>query len=205
MTNDDRQAKVKMLANSNVFNNNDQLSVKHAGRNMSNEDIDRELSKLRSECRRDLKSVEWTGVLWFRNLQDAHGSSTEGVFEKAFASLDNGSLNFYKNEDEYLHFTSTLETNRSIKLLDYELESNAKKVAGLDKHSLSLNNSLRSAVFGTNELSFMDMMSADFDVNAATSSYKFCLVPKVSACTLFQIFHNMNFILSTANFRVVCA
>jgi hypothetical protein len=119
-------------------------------------------------------------VLWFRNLQDAHGSSAEGVFTKAYAALDNGSLFFYKNKDEYLHFTSTLEgANRCVKLLDYELESSAKRVAGLDQQGVSLNKALRSAVFGTGELSFVDMLAADFDVTSASSAYKFCLIPKV--------------------------
>jgi hypothetical protein len=186
MATDDRKSKLEVLRgttssnSNNNSNNNNNSSSSSAGRHRSDEELEKALSRLRSDYRRQLKGVQWQGSLWFRNLQDSR-SFNEGVFTKAYAALDNGSLFFYRSQDEYLHFTSTLEANRRLKLLDFELESSAKRVAGLDKQGVSLNKALRSAVFGTDELGFVDRMTADFDVTAASSAYKFCLVPKVRA------------------------
>lgn len=213
MQNDDRASKLEVLRSNSLgaagVGSRPQAAGSGSGPGsggaMSSQDIERELSLLRTENRRRLKAVQWSGVLWFRNLQDAHGVAAEGVFTKAYAALDNGSVYFYRTKDEYLHFTSTLEgANRCVKLLDYELESNAKKVAGLDKQGISLNKALRSAVFGTDELSFMDNLGADFDVNTSSSNYKFCLVPKVAGVLCTTLHCNMNCLSSCWSGCVVC-
>jgi hypothetical protein len=181
MKTDDRKSKMQMLRSNSTGTNGSQYG------NMNDDEINRELSKLRNEYRQRLKAITWDGVLWSRNLQHAHDDPAEGVFTKTYAVLDNGSLHFYKSKDEFMHFTSTVDENHTVKLLDYELESNAKRVAGLVQQGVSLNKTLRSAVFGTTELSFVDMMAADFDVVSASSAYKFCLVPKVRPLHLGSI------------------
>ena len=158
MANDDRESKMQVLRSNSLGPTHPGSSGgRGGGSSLSNEDIERELSRLRTENRRRLKAVQWCGVLWLRNLQNV---ANGGVFTKVYAALDNGSLFFYKTKDEYLHFTSTLEgESRCVKLLDYELESNAKKVACLDQQGLSLNKALRSAMFGTDELSFIGWLN----------------------------------------------
>ena len=181
MTNDDRKSKIRVIRSNSENLMGENAFAKNS---MTDEEIEKELSDLRGECRRNLKSINWDGVLWFRNLQHKEDDSLGDVFTKAYAALENGRIYFYKNKDEYYHFASTIADGQTIKLLDYELESNAKRVSGLDTKGVSLNKSFRAALFGTDELSFMDMMGADFDVASATSNYKFCLIPKVryAAC-----------------------
>jgi hypothetical protein len=45
---------------------------------------------------------------------------------------------------------------------------------------LSVTSSLRSALTGTQEVSFQDSLNADFDVQVATKRFRFSLIPKVS-------------------------
>lgn len=44
---------------------------------------------------------------------------------------------------------------------------------------LSISSSLRSAITGTQEISFQDSLNADFDVAVATKRFRFSLIPKV--------------------------
>jgi hypothetical protein len=178
MTNDDRQSKMKALCgNSKSTRSGMSLAL---GLGMSDVALEQELSRLRGEYRRQLKAASWDGALWVRSLGSVQEADQEGIFSRMHCALDNGTLFFYRSRDELLHFSSTLPGEHSVRLLDYELESSARRVAGLDKQGLSISKSVRSVVFGTHELSFTDMLGAGFDVNSAASAYKFCLIPKVS-------------------------
>lgn len=46
--------------------------------------------------------------------------------------------------------------------------------------SISATGTIRGAVLGSDELTFMDNLQADFNVKFATSNLKFSLIPKVS-------------------------
>lgn len=51
--------------------------------------------------------------------------------------------------------------------------------------NLSVTSSLRSALTGTQEVSFQDSMNADFDVQVATKRFRFSLIPKVKSLISF--------------------
>ena len=62
---------------------------------------------------------------------------------------------------------------------------------------LSISSSLRSAITGTQEISFQDSLNADFDVDTATKRLRFSLIPKVK-----KIISKYNLFIFNILFRV---
>ncbi len=57
-------------------------------------------------------------------------------------------------------------------------EFSSRKILQHTHLHLSVSSSLRSAITGTQEVSFQDSLNADFDVQLATKKFRFSLIPK---------------------------
>lgn len=64
---------------------------------------------------------------------------------------------------------------------------NDRKIAAQSQSHISATSTLRGALVGTQEISFQDAFSADFDIQFASKHFKFSLIPKVTILLLLII------------------
>lgn len=103
-------------------------------------------------------------------------SLSEGCqFKERFASLENGKLNIFKSEKDYLDFNSTLM--KPFQLNRYRVITAPREV---EETSMAPKGSKLSGFFGGDSaLPFGSSLRKDVNLSVALKRYRFNLVPKV--------------------------
>lgn len=111
--------------------------------------VEERLGAFRQECRRQLKALTYQQVLWYRREEDQIPT-----FTKAYGVLQNGSLYFYKDKDEYDCYKHDAkdEDTKPLKLIRFELETNMKAIEQQQIVYSSVRSSARQMIFGTSAL-----------------------------------------------------
>lgn len=118
----------------------------------------------------ELMKCKGRGVIWMK----AEGAN---CFKRIYLVAQKARLEFYQSEDDFLQATNMCDTP-PIELKNYHLETDMRKINAQSLKRYTASSKIREMVLGTNELSFTDNMTADFDTANAIKNFKFSLSPK---------------------------
>ena len=135
--------------NKDNYNNNNNNNNNNDDQNTCNNDVEEQLGLMRQECRRQLKSITYQEVIWYRPC--IVESST---FSKAYGVIDSGTLYLYRNKEDYESSYSHTDDFliKPMKLMRYELETNKDTQQKHHVEYSSVRSSMREILFGTSAL-----------------------------------------------------
>lgn len=145
--------------------------------------------------------IKATGILFVMS------SLSDGCrFKERFALLENGKLNIFKSEKDYLNFNSTVM--KPFHLNQYRVVSTLREV---EETSMAPKGSKLSSFFGSDSsLSLSSSMRKDVNLQSALTKCRFNLVPKViiyDSCTILYttLFFAWRIVLIMAYFQsLIC-
>lgn len=108
-----------------------------------------------------------------------------GLFFKYFAVLEKGTLDLYLKEKDYRENMNPVNS-KPIRLWQYDLEMDPRKYS---KNVTSVSSAMKSAMMGNEDFSMTDLLTAKDDLQLASRSFKFGLVPKVSSELAASVVH----------------
>ena len=123
------------------------------------------------EANNTLKTLH-QNILWRRTpIEDG------GTFKKCYAVVQNGFIDFYASEKDYINNAKALN-KRPVSLTLYYLETNQNKFS---KNITSLRSAVKSVVLGNKDFGVKEILRSDADLAYASANFKFALVPKMSS------------------------
>eukprot|EP01036_Dinobryon_divergens_P024595 gene24595-33063_t len=108
-----------------------------------------------------------------------------GLFFKYFAVLEKGRLDLYLKEKDYRENLNPINS-KPIKLWQYDVELDPRKYA---KNVTSVSSTMKSAMMGNEDFAMSDLLTSKDDLQLASRSFKFGLVPKVSSELTASVVH----------------
>jgi len=121
--------------------------------------------------REELNHVRGRGVVWMK-------PENINCFEQIHLVARKGHLEFYKTEQDFLDGSSSMMSS-AIELNKYTVETDIRKINSQRHNRYSATASVREMLLGSNELSYMNSLYADFDTTIALQNFKFSLIPKL--------------------------
>ena len=128
------------------------------------------MDQIIEELRRRIKKFKANGIIFWR--QDLDDNSP---LKERYASLANGKLDIYKNEEEFDNNENPLNEH-PFDLSQYAVETDYNK---FPKGNVTAGTFINRAFAGQGEFSALNIATSNYDLVHASKNFRFFLIPRV--------------------------